>query len=99
MIGRRWKVECVELAQELPDEYAALGYDEIVERFVRPDKCETREVAGLSGQIYTMHVEAFWEDTGARSVHLSVTGNRGEGLGLTGRGGWTLLEPPVADQP
>jgi hypothetical protein len=83
------------LTQKLLDEVAALGYDEVVERLVLPERSECRKLTSPSGQAYTLLVEAWWEDEQARTVHLSVTGNRGEGLGLAASGVWMCLEPPV----
>jgi len=61
---------------------------------VDSESCTTAEITGPSGQRYTLHVEAWWEDEPNNAVHLSVIANRGSGLRLTGHGQWRLLEPP-----
>ena len=91
---RAWRMERDALAQTLLDEIAGLGYDRIVERFVVPEASEYREVTAPSGRIYTLQVEAWWEDEEARSVHLSVVGNRGRGLRFSGAGPWMLVDRP-----
>jgi hypothetical protein len=86
--------ECEVLVQEMLDEFAALGYDEVVGRLVGAELSEYREVTAPSGRIHTLLAEAWWEDEQARTVHLSVMGNPGQGLGLTSSGAWVCLEPP-----
>lgn len=93
--GRRgWRRERDELVEAMLGEFAALGYDHLVEWFVVPDSSQYREVTGPSGRTYTLLAQAWWEDEEARTVHLSVMANRGAGLRFTGSGGWRLLEPP-----
>lgn len=77
------------------EEIAALGYSEVKRRFVDTDACEVRELTDSLGRAYTLHIEAWWEDEHDRSIHLFVSGNRGRGLGFTGRGSWRLLLPPA----
>ncbi|HMV74793.1 MAG TPA: hypothetical protein P5193_08590 [Microthrixaceae bacterium] len=48
-------------------------------------------MTGPSGQVYMLHIEAWREDEVRRTVHLSVIGNRGSGLRLSGKGLWRLL--------
>ena len=92
---RMKKRELLELTEETLEEVAALGYDEIVRRFVDDDYCEVRELTDALGRPYTLHIEAWWEDEQSRAVHVAVTGNRGRGLGFTGLGSWKVLVPPT----